>query len=74
MRVRALPLAQTVFDFVRQHQHVYVIENNFDGQMAQIIRMEMPEDVRHMIALPLGDGLPMTADWVYQQITKHEGK
>ncbi len=74
MRVRALPLAHSVMEFVRDHEHVYVIENNFDGQMAQIIRMETNEDTQHMIALPLGDGLPMTAGWVVEQINKHEGK
>jgi 2-oxoglutarate ferredoxin oxidoreductase subunit alpha len=74
MRIRALPLAASVMDFIRQHKHIYIIENNFDGQMAQIIRMETSEDTRHAISLPLGDGLPMTASWVYDQIVKHEGK
>ncbi len=66
MRVRALPLAHSVMDFVRQHEHVYVIENNFDGQMAQLIRMETSEATSHMVSLPLGDGLPMTAEWVVE--------
>jgi 2-oxoglutarate/2-oxoacid ferredoxin oxidoreductase subunit alpha len=74
MRVRALPLADSVQEFVQSHERVYVIENNFDGQMAQIIRMETNKSTEHMVALPLGDGLPMTAEWVYEKISKHEGK
>lgn len=74
LRIRALPMAERVMEFVRQHEHVYLIENNFDGQMAQIIRMETSESTQHMVSLPLGDGLPMTAQWVYDQIVKHEGK
>jgi 2-oxoglutarate/2-oxoacid ferredoxin oxidoreductase subunit alpha len=72
MRIRALPLSQSVMEFVRGHENVYVIENNFDGQMAQLIRMETSESTQHMTSLPLGDGLPMTAEWVVEQISKHE--
>jgi 2-oxoglutarate/2-oxoacid ferredoxin oxidoreductase subunit alpha len=74
MRIRALPLAASVMEFVRQHEHVYLVENNFDGQMAQIIRMETTEDTSRLVSLPLGDGLPMTAEWVVEKISKHEGK
>lgn len=74
MRVRALPLAHSVMEFIRAHDSVYIIENNFDGQLAQIIRMETSESTEHAKSLPLGDGLPMTADWVFEQISKHEGK
>lgn len=74
MRVRALPLAKEVSDFIHNHETVYVPENNFDGQLVQIIRMEHPEDIRHVISLPLGDGLPMTAQWIYEQVKNKEGK
>jgi 2-oxoglutarate ferredoxin oxidoreductase subunit alpha len=74
MRVRALPLADSVFEFIRSHERVYVLENNFDGQLAQIVRMEMSESTEHMASVPLGDGLPMTAQWVFEQVSKREGK
>jgi 2-oxoglutarate ferredoxin oxidoreductase subunit alpha len=74
MRIRALPLADSVKEFIHNHDRVYLIENNFDGQMAQIIRMDTAESTQHMVSLPLGDGLPMTATWVVDQIMKHEGK
>jgi len=72
LRIRALPMAESVHEFVRQHKQVYVVENNRDGQMAMLIRMELPEDTRHMTSLPLGDTLPMTADWVCSQILSHQ--
>lgn len=74
LRIRALPLADSVWDFLFKHERVYIIENNLDGQMAQIIRMETDKSTEHVISLSLGDGLPMTADWVYDHIVKHEGK
>jgi 2-oxoglutarate ferredoxin oxidoreductase subunit alpha len=73
LRIRALPLAQEVIDFALNHERVYVIENNFDGQMAQILRMEIAQDTTHMVSLPLGDTLPMTAQWIIDQIHQHEG-
>lgn len=74
LRIRALPLADEVLEFVRNHKRAYVIENNFDGQMAQILRMEIPQDTTHMISLALGDTLPMTAQWIFDQIIKQENK
>jgi 2-oxoglutarate/2-oxoacid ferredoxin oxidoreductase subunit alpha len=74
LRVRALPLADSVHEFIHQHDRVYLIENNFDGQMAQIVRMETARSTEHMTNLTLGDGLPMTAQWVFDSIVKHEGK
>jgi len=71
MRVRALPMPESVREFVLKHEHVYVIENDFDGQLHQLINMEISEDTRHMKALALGDSLPMTPEWVVEQIEKH---
>jgi 2-oxoglutarate ferredoxin oxidoreductase subunit alpha len=74
LRIRALPLAPSVREFLFNHEHVYVLENNHDGQMAQIIRMENAEDTTHMVSLALGDTLPMTASWIVNEIAKRENK
>ena len=74
LRVRALPLTEHVENFVNQHDRVYVIENNFDGQLNQIMRIEYPQDIRHVHALALGDGLPMTANWIVEQVLQVEGE
>lgn len=73
MRVRALPLAKKVDQFIKDYKHVYVIENNFDGQLNQIIRLDHPEDITHVKSMALGDGLPMTARWIYDSIKEQEG-
>lgn len=74
MRVRALPLALEVSEFIGKHERVYIIENNFDGQLNQIIHIDSPQDIRHVTSLALGDGLPMTAHWIVEQILGKEGK
>ena len=73
LRVRALPLASSVSDFIADHQRVYVIENNFDGQLNQLIRLEHAGDITHLRSLALGDGLPMTPSWIYDSIKEQEG-
>ena len=72
LRIRALPLASEVQEFIQKHERIYVVENNFDGQMAQLLHMDMPEDTTHVRSLALGDGLPMTPKWVHEQILQRE--
>jgi 2-oxoglutarate/2-oxoacid ferredoxin oxidoreductase subunit alpha len=67
LRIRALPLAQAVHDFIDKHERVYLVENNFDGQMFQIVRTERA-DSRNLISLALGDTLPMTPDWLVKAL------
>lgn len=74
MRIRALPFTPEVEDFVRKHDRVYVIENNFDGQMAMILRMELGGDLSHLVSLPCGDTLPMTARWIHEHVLEKENK
>ncbi len=74
LRVRALPLAESVYDFCKKHDRVYVVENNFDGQLWQILRTEVPGDASNLIKLALGDTLPMTARWVHSRIFQEEQK
>lgn len=74
LRVRALPLLDTVKEFAFNHDTVYVIENNFDGQLHQIMKLEYSEDMTHIHPLTLGDGLPMTARWIVDSIKATEAK
>ena len=73
LRVRALPIASAVGDFIHSHKSIFVIENNFDGQLNQLLHIESPEDISHVRSLALGDGLPMTPNWIYQNLREQEG-
>ncbi len=73
LRVRALPIASAVGDFIHSHESIFVIENNFDGQLNQLLHIESPEDISHVRSLALGDGLPMTPNWIYQNLREQEG-
>ncbi|MCY4536882.1 MAG: 2-oxoacid:acceptor oxidoreductase subunit alpha [Chloroflexi bacterium] len=73
LRVRALPVASAVGQFIHSHKSIFVIENNFDGQLNQLLRIESPEDISHVRSLALGDGLPMTPSWIYENLKEQEG-
>ncbi len=74
LRVRAVPLHKDVVNFVLNHERVYVVENNFDGQLAQLIRMEIAQDTTHVTSLVSGDGLPMTPGFAHENILREERK
>jgi len=45
LRIRALPLSDDVAEFVRRHDHVYVVEQNRDGQLFDLIRLALPAEL-----------------------------
>ena len=73
MRVRALPLHANVAEFVRQHDRVYVIEQNRDGQLAERIKLESPERAARVKSVLHYDGLPLDAQSVTDGVLAHEG-
>jgi 2-oxoglutarate/2-oxoacid ferredoxin oxidoreductase subunit alpha len=68
LRLRALPINQTVRDFIEKYDQVFVVENNYDGQLWNILLTEQPLCGRQLISAALCNGLPLTADWVAQTV------
>jgi 2-oxoglutarate ferredoxin oxidoreductase subunit alpha len=73
MRVRGLPLPASVAEFVRQHDRVYVVEQNRDGQLAERIRLESLERAARIKSVLHYDGLPIDARSVVRGVLAHEG-
>jgi len=74
MRVRAVPFTDDVEQFIRDHDRVYVVEINRDGQLAQLLTITMPELAGKIIKAAHLDGLPLTARWVKEEILAQEEK
>lgn len=72
LRLKALPVSAEVRRFVEQHDRVYVVELNRDGQMHDILRLELPDLTTKLISLALLDGLPLTARWVVENLLEKE--
>ena len=74
-RLRAFPFALQVADFVRRHQRVYVVDHNRDGQMYQLLRLELdPDEVKKLRTIRYYAGLPLDARTVTDAIVSEEVK
>lgn len=74
LRLRALPISQTVRDYIASYDQVYVIENNFDGQLHKILLTETPEYATRLVSLAKCDGLPLSARFITESILNKQGK
>ncbi len=62
LRVRALPLAAEVAEFIDRHETVYVVEQNRDGQLFGILRNELlPEQIARLRSLRHYNGVSIDA-------------
>jgi 2-oxoglutarate ferredoxin oxidoreductase subunit alpha len=60
LRLRALPLSDEVVAFISRHERVYVVEQNRDGQLYDLIRLALPaalvdrvRSIRHYNGQPI---------------------
>lgn len=74
LRLRALPISQTVCDFIASYDKVYVVENNFDGQLHKILLTETPEYAGRLASIAKCDGLSLSARFITESILNKLGK
>ncbi|MCC6798844.1 MAG: 2-oxoacid:acceptor oxidoreductase subunit alpha [Anaerolineae bacterium] len=74
LRLRALPLNDTTREFIAQHERIYVVDNNTDGQMASILHMEYPDLAPRIHSLAYSDGLPLSPRWLTGAVLEQEGR
>jgi 2-oxoglutarate ferredoxin oxidoreductase subunit alpha len=72
LRLRALPIDDSVRQFVAAHERVYVIELNRDGQLKDILVTELPDLATRLISIAYMDGMPLTAEWVRERLLQEE--
>jgi 2-oxoglutarate ferredoxin oxidoreductase subunit alpha len=72
--LRALPLSPEVAEFAARYRRLYVVEQNRDGQMAQILRLETGFDADRMRSVRHYDGMPIDAHSVAEGILGQEGR
>jgi 2-oxoglutarate/2-oxoacid ferredoxin oxidoreductase subunit alpha len=73
MRLRAFPFSPGVHAFVASHQRVYVIEQNRDGQMLSLLKLDLPADqVTKLRSIRHFDGLPLDARTVTDKLVLQE--
>ena len=68
LRVRAFPFSEAVNDFIANHEHVFVVEQNRDAQLRTLIVNELGIDPARLIPLLHFDGTPITARFITREI------
>ena len=70
LRVRAFPFQDEVVDFVSHHDHVFVVEQNRDGQLRTLLVAEamLPSD--KLTPVLHYDGTPITARFIHKEIAQ----
>jgi 2-oxoglutarate ferredoxin oxidoreductase subunit alpha len=68
LRLRALPIDDSVRNFIHNHDHVFVVETNFDGQLFTILCSEEPGYASKLISLRKCDGLSISARFIKEGV------
>jgi 2-oxoglutarate ferredoxin oxidoreductase subunit alpha len=72
LRLRAVPCTQEVTNFITKYDQIFVVEQNRDGQLHQILTVAYPERAANLKSVAYGDGLPASATWVREGLlAKH---
>jgi 2-oxoglutarate ferredoxin oxidoreductase subunit alpha len=75
LRLRAYPFTREVHEFVEQHEHVYVVEQNRDAQMLSLLKLDLkPELMPRLRSIAHITGLPLDARSITDELTSMEGK
>jgi 2-oxoglutarate ferredoxin oxidoreductase subunit alpha len=74
LRLRAYPFAREVAEFFARHERVYIVEQNRDGQMASLLRLELDavEAAKARSVLHC-NGLPIDARSITDEVVRLEG-
>ena len=74
LRIRAFPFAKQVHEFIARKKRVYIIEQNRDAQMLQLLKLDInPTEVVKLRSVLHYNGLPVDARSLSDEIMKQEG-
>ena len=68
LRLRALPITDAVEEFIRENDKIFVVEMNHDGQLREILSVDMPAESTKLVSSTLNNGLSLTAKWIRDDI------
>jgi len=75
LRVRAFPFNRDVHDFVKSHDRLYIVDQNRDAQMLQLLKLDLdPAQTTKLRSVRHYNGLPIDARSVTDEIISQEGR
>ncbi|HET7563188.1 MAG TPA: 2-oxoacid:acceptor oxidoreductase subunit alpha [Rhodanobacteraceae bacterium] len=73
LRVRGYPFADSVRDFIEQHEQVFVVEQNRDAQLRFLLIEQFEIDPARLVPVLHYDGTPITARFIAKAIGERMG-
>jgi 2-oxoglutarate ferredoxin oxidoreductase subunit alpha len=75
LRLKAYPFTGHLMDFIRRHERVYVVDQNRDGQLLGLMRLEFEAElIAKLRGVRYYGGLPLDARTVTDDVVGQEGK
>jgi 2-oxoglutarate ferredoxin oxidoreductase subunit alpha len=75
LRLRAYPFTGETHDFVAAHKRIYMIDQNRDAQMLQLLKLDIAiEEIGKLRSVRHYNGLPIDARSITDDIITQEGK
>jgi len=71
-RLRAIPFTEELRSFVEKYDRIYVVEQNRDAQLRDLITLELPDLATKLRSVRHYDGLPIDAESITEEIVKQE--
>ncbi len=71
LRLRAMPFPDAVKNFILEHDHVLLVEQNRDAQMRTILMSELDIDPARIVSVLHYDGTPITGRFIHREFAKH---
>jgi len=72
-RLRALPFTKDLIEFFERHDRVYIVEQNRDGQMEMLVKLELPAELTTKIrSIRHYSGIPLDARFVTDELVAAE--
>lgn len=73
LRVRSFPFARAVQEFIHRHDRVYVVDQNRDGQLYSLLKLDLADgDIARLRSIRHYGGLPIDARSVTDDLLKQE--
>lgn len=75
LRLRAYPFTRELQEFIAAHERVYVVDQNRDAQMLQLIKLDVAvKYIPRLRSMRHYNGLPIDARSITDEIVSQEGK
>ena len=71
MRIRSFPFNLEVWEFIEEHDLLFIVEQNRDGQMRTLLMAEGGIIPDKLVSILCFDGQPITASFITNKITAH---